>query len=78
MNRAEQDTFDSIIDRYNSGVEPLENWTTADIVSAVRLLDAELQRRHDESSAAAYAADVDDEDDYDFDDEADFDDGERF
>ena len=65
-----QESFDSILDRYNSGVEPLENWLTADIVNAIRLLDAELQARYDEeksSRARAHEDDPEDEDDYDFD-----------
>ena len=68
-----QESFDSIIDRYNAGVEPLENWTTADIVSAIRLLDAELQARYDEEKSSREREpgeddDLGEEDEYDFED----------
>jgi len=75
-----QESFDSIIDRYNAGVEPLENWLTADIVNAIRLLDAELQQRHDEGTREREPGEDDDlgeEDEYDFEDWELFDDGER-
>lgn len=68
MIRGEQDTFDGIIDRYNAGVEPLENWATADIVEAVRLLDAELQRRYDDRPVHT-VEEIEEEDDFDFDDD---------
>ncbi len=45
---SEQERIYQILDEYNSGVEPIENWGTNDIVEMIRLLDAELQRRHDE------------------------------
>jgi hypothetical protein len=37
--------FSELLDTYNGGVEPLESWTTRDIVRLVELGDAELQRR---------------------------------
>lgn len=49
--------FYAIMDDYNSGVEPLENWATGDIVRLINVLDAELQRRADEESAAQHQSD---------------------
>lgn len=40
-----QDSFYDILDRYNTGIDPLENWLTEDLVHVVELIDAELQRR---------------------------------
>ncbi len=40
-----QDTFDALLERYNSGIEPLENWTTADLVKLIDAADSELQNR---------------------------------
>lgn len=44
MNEAQQ-TFDELMEKYNSGIEPLENWTTADIVKLIDAADTELQNR---------------------------------
>ena len=44
MNEAQQ-TFDELMDKYNSGIEPLENWTTTDIVKLIDAADTELQNR---------------------------------
>lgn len=44
MNSA-QAAFDALMDKYNSGIEPLENWTTADIVALIDAADTELQNR---------------------------------
>lgn len=44
MNEAQQ-TFDELMDKYNSGIEPLENWTTVDIVKLIDAADTELQNR---------------------------------
>lgn len=38
-------TFYDLIDKYNQGVEPLDNWTTADLVRMVEAIDEELQQR---------------------------------
>lgn len=40
-----QEQFDALMARYNSGIEPLENWETADLVRLVNAADAELQNR---------------------------------
>lgn len=40
-----QEVFYSLMDKYNSGVEPLQNWTTVDIVALIDAADAELQNR---------------------------------
>lgn len=40
-----QEVFYSLMDKYNSGVEPLQNWTTVDIVALIDASDAELQNR---------------------------------
>lgn len=45
----EQDELYALIDRYNGLIEPIESWQTADISALIRLLDAELQRRYDET-----------------------------
>jgi hypothetical protein len=42
---SEQVTFYDLIDKYNQGIEPLENWTTVDLVALIDAVDAELQRR---------------------------------
>jgi len=34
-----------IFDKYNAGIEPLDNWATEDLVELVELLDQELQSR---------------------------------
>lgn len=41
----EQLTFYDLIDKYNTGTEPLENWITADLVALIDAVDAELQNR---------------------------------
>ena len=40
-----QFTFDSLLQQYNSGHEPLENWTTEDLVKLLDSIDRELQSR---------------------------------
>ena len=40
-----QDTFDAILSKYNSAIEPLESWLSMDIVALINVLDAELQQR---------------------------------
>lgn len=42
----EQDEIYALMDCYNGMIEPIESWATGDIVKLIRLLDAELQRRH--------------------------------
>lgn len=42
------EAYYEVLDRYND-VEPLESWLTADLVTMIRLMDAELQRRHHEN-----------------------------
>lgn len=37
--------FDELLDKYNDGMEPLENWTTHDLVRLSSVVDAELQVR---------------------------------
>ncbi len=62
-----QEQFYALMDRYNSGVEPLESWETADIVALIRILDAVLQQRHDEAAGFLTALQGVEETDYDFD-----------
>jgi hypothetical protein len=40
-----QERFYEIMDAYNGGDEPLENWDTSDLVSLANCIDCELQRR---------------------------------
>jgi len=40
-----QHDFYSLLDKYNNGVEPLSNWTTADLVALIDAADTELQNR---------------------------------
>lgn len=40
-----QDEFDELLGKYNSGIEPLENWVTTDLVKLIDAADAELQNR---------------------------------
>lgn len=53
-----------LLDLYNGGIEPLENWATADIVKLGYALDAELQLRHDEAGKF-FSALMDTESEYD-------------
>lgn len=41
----EQDAFFDLLDKYNKGLEPLENWTSADLVTLIDAADTELQNR---------------------------------
>ena len=45
MTEQDQSSFYDLLDKYNEGVEPIENWLTEDLVRVVELIDAELQRR---------------------------------
>lgn len=45
---AHQDTFDSLLDSYNAGNEPLENWRTEDLIKLLDAIDRELQNRNQE------------------------------
>lgn len=40
-----QDRFYDLMDKYNSGIEPLESWETRDLVRLIEIADAELQGR---------------------------------
>jgi hypothetical protein len=40
-----QHDFYSLLDKYNNGIEPLSNWTTADLVALIDAADSELQNR---------------------------------
>jgi hypothetical protein len=40
-----QDVFYALLDKYNNALEPLSNWTTADLVALVDAADMELQNR---------------------------------
>jgi hypothetical protein len=40
-----QNEFDDLLDKYNQGHEPLENWITTDLVKLIDAIDAELQNR---------------------------------
>lgn len=40
-----QNEFYDLLDKYNKGLEPLENWITADLVKLIDAADAELQNR---------------------------------
>ena len=44
--------FYALLDSYNQGIEPLENWTTEDLVKLATLIDTEIQNR--EFNARAY------------------------
>lgn len=52
--RQEMNEFSNLLDTYNGGVEPLESWTTRDIVRLVELGDAELQRREFEKQFSPF------------------------
>lgn len=43
-SKDQQEVYD-LVDKYNGGIEPIENWTTRDLCKLVELIDAELQRR---------------------------------
>lgn len=43
---AHQQAFDKLLDFYNSGTEPLDNWNTSDLVKLMTAVDAELQERN--------------------------------
>lgn len=49
MTTDDQDELYQLLDKYNQMIEPLESWQTADISKLIGLLDAELQRRYDET-----------------------------
>lgn len=49
-----QDEFYALLDKYNNAVEPLENWTTVDLVRLIDAVDAELQNRAPPDSDATY------------------------
>lgn len=40
-----QNEFYDLLDKYNKGLEPLENWTSADLVTLIDAADTELQNR---------------------------------
>lgn len=40
-----QNDFYDLLDKYNKGLEPLENWITADLVKLIDAADTELQNR---------------------------------
>lgn len=40
-----QYTFDNLLDAYNQGNEPLENWQTDDLIKLLDAIDRELQNR---------------------------------
>lgn len=40
-----QGRFYELMDKYNSGTEPLSSWETRDLVRLVQIADAELQNR---------------------------------
>lgn len=41
----QQITFDELLEKYSEGTEPLENWTSSDLVKLSMVVDAELQSR---------------------------------
>jgi hypothetical protein len=41
-----QDRFYALLERYNSGFEPLESWETKDLSELEQIVNAELQDRH--------------------------------
>lgn len=49
-----QDEFYALLDKYNNAIEPLENWTTVDLVRLIDAVDAELQNRAPPDSDATY------------------------
>lgn len=40
-----QEKFDLILEKYNSGIEPLQNWTTEDLIALQAAVDGELMDR---------------------------------
>lgn len=54
MRADNQSEFYALLDTYSGGVEPLESWTTRDIVRLVELGDAELQRREFEKQFSPF------------------------
>lgn len=40
-----QNEFYDLLDKYNKGLEPLENWITSDLVKLIDAADTELQNR---------------------------------
>lgn len=59
-----QNEFYDLLDKYNKGLEPLENWTTADIVKLIDAADAELQNRAPPDSEYQLPDHVASDDDY--------------
>lgn len=41
-----QEAFDAVIDKYASGLEPLENWAEEDLERLQAAIEAELRERH--------------------------------
>lgn len=37
--------FDELIDKYSNGLEPLQNWTTEDLIALQTAIDGELMDR---------------------------------
>lgn len=52
-----QHVFDRVLEQYNEGIEPLENWDTADLVALGHAIDAELQARADMEQAIGESED---------------------
>jgi hypothetical protein len=44
-NLDEQTVFFDLLDKYNNGVEPLNNWITEDLIKLLDAIDMELQNR---------------------------------
>lgn len=65
-----QHVFDRVLEHYNEGIEPLENWDTADLVALGHAIDAELQARADmEQAIGEREEEVASEDDDGYDEE---------
>jgi hypothetical protein len=64
MTNKHVEDFYSLLDKYNNGIEPLSNWTTADLVALIDAADTELQNRAPPDSVyeAPYTTEISDDD----------------
>lgn len=61
MSDLNQDRLYALLDAYNGGTEPLQNWDTQDLVTLQLIVDAELQRRAELAGQPTYPHDADQE-----------------
>jgi hypothetical protein len=52
-----QFVFDELLEQYTGGREPLENWTTEDLIRLIDAADRELQSRGERISTELYPGD---------------------